>query len=67
MRRRAGLLAVWLLCVACALISLGWMLAAALAGSERAWRIALGYDRVGNATAGGDDGEYISSRCYLRL
>lgn len=64
MKPRAALLAVWLLCQTCALIAAVWQLAAAIAGSDRAWRIALGYDRMGNAVAGGDDGEYISSRCW---
>ena len=61
---RPGLLLLWLLCLATAVISLTWMLLAIVAGSKRADLIALGFDRLGNATAGGDDGEYISSRCW---
>ncbi len=40
------------------------MLAAIVTGSPRAWRIALAYDRVGNAATGGKDTETISSRAY---
>lgn len=61
---RLALVALWLLCAAAAAVALVWMALAILAGSDRAWRIALGFDRLGNAVAGGDDGEYISSRCW---
>lgn len=59
---RLGLLGIWLVCVLCALITLPWMLVSILVGSPRAWTIAKGYDRVGNASTGGDDGEYLSAR-----
>ncbi|GGY12842.1 hypothetical protein GCM10007386_49020 [Pseudoduganella dura] len=39
-----------------------WMIGAALAGSDRYWRIARGYDRMGNAVTGGLDTETVSSR-----
>ncbi len=61
---RLALALLWLLCALCALIALVWMACAIVAGSQRARHIALGFDRLGNATAGGDDGEYISSRCW---
>lgn len=64
MKLRIGLAMLWLLCIALAVVSLIWMLVAIVAGSGRALLIALGFDRLGNATAGGDDGEYISSRCW---
>ncbi|MYM70541.1 hypothetical protein GTP45_27565 [Pseudoduganella sp. FT55W] len=38
------------------------MLAAIVTGSDRYWRIARGYDRVGNAATGGLDTETVSSR-----
>lgn len=61
---RAGLVLLWMLCAACSVVALAWMALAVIVGSGRAWRIALGFDRLGNAMAGGDDGEYISSRCW---
>jgi hypothetical protein len=64
LKHRAGLLLLVVLSAVCALVSLVWATLAAAAGSGRALAIARGYDRVGNATAGGDDGEYISSRCW---
>jgi hypothetical protein len=56
------LLAAWLVCVLCAVIALPYMLVCILVGSQRAWTIALGFDRVSNAMTGGIDGEYLSAR-----
>lgn len=41
-----------------------WMLVAALAGSNRAWQIAVAYDQLGNATFGGYVDETISARTF---
>lgn len=62
MTRFLLLLVIWVVCVLCAAIALPYMLACVLVGSPRAWLIALGFDRVGNATTGGIDGEYLSAR-----
>ena len=61
---RPKLLLLWLVCVAAGLLSALWMLLAVIAGSKRAWAIALGYDQLGNATFGGSEDELISSRCW---
>ncbi|AXA94793.1 hypothetical protein DPH57_18575 [Massilia sp. YMA4] len=42
------------------------MIAVALGGSDRYWRIARGYDRMGNAVTGGLDTETVSSRAGRR-
>jgi hypothetical protein len=60
--RRLALIAIWLLCQVAALVSSAWMLAAAIAGSPRAWRLAVGYDQLANTAFGGDEDETISSR-----
>lgn len=59
---RVYLLAIWALCQVAALVASVWMLLAALAGSKRAWKIALGHDQLANAAFGGDEDETISSR-----
>lgn len=56
------MLAIWILCQVAALVSSVWMLLAALAGSDRAWRLAIGYDQLANAAFGGSEDETISSR-----
>jgi hypothetical protein len=61
-KTRAALLLIWLLCLLASLISAVWMFVAILRGSPRAWRLALAYDRLGNASSGGSDRETISSR-----
>ena len=61
---RLKLTLLMLVCAALGVISLVWMLCAILVGGSRAWNIALGYDILGNATFGGDDHQYISSRCW---
>lgn len=55
-------LGIWLVCVGCVSIALPWMFIAAFNGSPRYWTIAKGFDRTGNATAGGSDDEYLSAR-----
>jgi hypothetical protein len=68
LRRLLLLVAVWVLShVAHLISSSSWMLLSALAGGERAWRIAIGYDRMGNAAAGGDPRETISARAYRAM
>lgn len=60
--RRAGMLAIWLICQLAHLLASAWMLLAILWGSDRAWTIAIGYDQLANATTGGSEDETISSR-----
>lgn len=60
--KRLLLFAIWIVCVLCAATALPYMLVCILVGSPRAWTIALGFDRVGNAMTGGIDGEYLSAR-----
>jgi hypothetical protein len=51
--------------LACQVAHIGasiWMLCAIIVGSPRAHRIAMAYDRVGNAATGGSDLETISRR-----
>ena len=57
-----GRLGIVLICQFAHLIASLWMLVAAISGSDRYWRIAKGYDRVGNAATGGQDTETVSSR-----
>lgn len=64
MKQRAALLALWLLCQLAGLIAAGWMLCAIIAGSKRAWRLAISYDQLANTAFGGDEDETISSRAY---
>lgn len=62
MKTIAAKLGIWLICVACCVISILWMLVAAFTGSPRYWVIAKGIDRTGNGTSGGKDDEYLSAR-----
>lgn len=62
--KAASAILVWLLCVAVAVVSLLWMPVAAAFGSRRARHIAVGYDQLGNAAAGGDEDEVFSARCW---
>lgn len=64
MTRRALLLVLWLACVLVAVISLTWMLLAALVNSPRAWTLAIAHDQLGNATTGGSPDEMLSSRAW---
>ena len=62
MRRSVTVLALLLAATLAALLALAWGLAAALAGSPRALRIAVGGDQMLNAAWGGSEDETISSR-----
>lgn len=59
---RLALLGIWFLCNFAHIVTSLWMLISIIVGSKRAWRIAVAYDRVGNAATGGKDTETISSR-----
>jgi hypothetical protein len=61
---RLKLLPLWLLCLLGGLIAAVWMLCAVLASPRRALLIAKGFDQLGNATGGGDEDEFISSRAW---
>lgn len=60
--KRLTLLGLWLLCQIAVVIASVWMLAAALAGSRRAWTLAVAHDQLANAAFGGDEDETLSSR-----
>ena len=60
--RVGAMLVIWLLCPLAHIVSSVWMLFGIFGRSNRAWRIAVAYDRVGNAATGGADTETISSR-----
>lgn len=60
--KRLALLGIWILCQGAAVIAALWMLSAIIFGSDRAWRIAIGYDQLANVTTGGSEDETISSR-----
>lgn len=65
MKRAVAFLLVWLLCFATAVSGLVWMPLSAIFGSgRRALRIAVGFDRLGNATGAGDEDEPFSARCW---
>lgn len=59
---RAAMVAIWLLCQVAHVVASVWMLIAALYGSNRAWKLAVGYDQLANVAFGGDPDETISSR-----
>lgn len=59
---RLGMIAILLICQLAHIVASLWMLLAALAGSKRAWTIAIGYDQLANAATGGSEDETISSR-----
>jgi len=61
-QHRLSMLAIWLLCQIAAVIASVWMLAAALAGSRRAWTLAVAHDQLANAAFGGHEDETLSSR-----
>lgn len=62
MARLALFLAIFFACQVAHLIASVWMVAAAVMGSRRAWKIILGYDHLGNSVTGGEPGELISTR-----
>lgn len=55
---------IWFLCMLAALVSGLRMLGFILIGSDRAWRMARAYDRVGNTAIGGIDTETVSSHAF---
>ena len=59
---RLSLLGLWGLCQIAAVIASIWMLVAALAGSRRAWTLAVVHDQLANAAFGGHENETLSSR-----
>lgn len=61
---RLKLFALFLLCQVAHVISSIWLLCAIIAGSARAPRIILAYDRVGNAATGGSDKELMTERAH---
>lgn len=63
---RIKLLLLWFMCLAAGLIATVWMLCAVVASPARALLIAKGFDQLGNATGGGDEDEFISSRAWRR-
>lgn len=62
MVKRMRMLGLWLLCALVGVIASLWMLLAALAGSDRAWKLAVAHDQLANTAFGGDEDETISSR-----
>lgn len=62
MVKRLRMLGLWLLCALVGVIASLWMLLAALAGSDRAWKLAVAHDQLANTAFGGDEDETISSR-----
>ncbi|MBP8813122.1 MAG: hypothetical protein KBE25_03750 [Laribacter sp.] len=60
--QRLTLLALWVLCLLASVVAAVWMLAASLAGSSRAWRLAVAHDQLANTAFGGAEDETISSR-----
>lgn len=56
------MLGLWLLCALAGIIGSVWMLFAVLAGSDRAWTLAVAHDQLANAAFGGSEDETISSR-----
>lgn len=59
------MLCAMLLCIASAVVSIAWLMVSAIAGSHRAWRIAIGFDQLANVTLGGSEDCTISSRCWM--
>ena len=62
MKRALAFLVIWVLCALGGVLATVWMLLAAIAGSKRAWVLAIAFDQLVNAATGGDPDETISSR-----
>ena len=62
LQHRLSMLGLWGLCQIAAVIASIWMLVAALAGSRRAWTLAVAHDQLANAAFGGHEDETLSSR-----
>lgn len=61
-QHRMSMLTLWMLCQTVTVIASLWMLAAALAGSRRAWTLAVAHDQLANVAFGGHEDETLSSR-----
>ena len=62
MVKKIRMLGLWLLCALVGILASIWMLLAVLAGSNRAWKLAIAHDQLANTAFGGDEDETISSR-----
>lgn len=60
--KRLGLFLIFLACMLASLVCGIWMLGCIIVGSDRAWAIALAFDRVLNVSSGGNAAETVSSR-----
>lgn len=63
-RRCAAALVLLCVCALVALVALGWMAGAVVAGAARGRRLAVAFDQLGNALAGGGEDETFSARCW---
>lgn len=61
---RFAMLGIWCLCMLAGLVAGVRMLGYIAVDSQRAWRMAKAYDRVGNVAIGGVDTETVSSHAY---
>lgn len=59
---RLTLFGIWIICVIGSVVAATWMLCALIVGSDRAWDIAIAFDRVVNVATGGKNTETVSSR-----
>lgn len=55
MVKRLRMIGLWLLCALAGALASVWMLLAVLAGSDRAWKLAIAHDQLANAAFGGDE------------
>jgi len=60
--KRIILIGILILCQIAHIIASIWMLCAIIVGSDRAWKLAVSYDQLFNATTGGSEDETVSSR-----
>ncbi|GAB3249256.1 hypothetical protein [Chitinimonas naiadis] len=60
--RTISLYLIWCACLVAGVFASAWMFFAILAGSPRAWRLAIAFDQTANAATGGSEDETISSR-----
>lgn len=61
---RLTMFGIWILCLFGSAFACLRMLTYIIVGSDRAWRMAVAFDRIDNAACGGSDKETISSRAY---
>lgn len=62
MKRAVLLLGIWCLALCAMPLVLGLWLLLIVTGTQRAWRVAVGYDQLLNVHLGGSEDETISSR-----